>query len=144
MLRTRITTHCLSVHVTLILLYSTVYIVSIHTKDKPHRIGQLSQNYSYKRQILQYHTYESEQMTRALSEALENPDHPPSLIRVFSVRTRKPDYPQGAQRRLWSAWASTRADLSLRWARKSFCCFHRALVQTIILKATFDKENVQS
>ena len=32
-------------------------------------------------------------------------------------------YPLSAQRRLWSDWADAQADLSLRWAHRSFCWF---------------------
>ena len=51
---------------------------------------------------------------------------PPSLIRVFAVRMKKawvPSCPLSAQRRLWSDWADTQADLSLRWAHAHFVCF---------------------
>ena len=36
-----------------------------------------------------------------------------------------------AQRRLWSAWVNTQADLSLRWAHMPFYWFCHALAQTI-------------
>ena len=52
--------------------------------------------------------------------------HPPSLIRVFTVRMKKPwvfSYPLSAQQRLWSDWADTQADLSLRWAHTHFVGF---------------------
>ena len=51
---------------------------------------------------------------------------PPSLIRVFAVRTKKAwvlNYPLSAQRRLWSDWANAQADLSLRWAHMPFYWF---------------------
>ena len=50
----------------------------------------------------------------------------PSLIRVFAVRMKKPvvlSYPQRAKRSLWSDWADAQADLSLRWAYRSFFWF---------------------
>ena len=53
-------------------------------------------------------------------------DIPPSLIRVFAVRMKKPwafSYPLSAQRRLWSDWADAQADLSLRWAHIHFVGF---------------------
>ena len=53
------------------------------------------------------------------------PGHPPSLIRVFTVRMKKAwvlSYPLSGQRRLWSDWADAQADLSLRWAQ-SLCWF---------------------
>ena len=43
-------------------------------------------------------------MTCASSEDSDRPGHPPSLIRVFAVRLKKPkvlSYPLSAQRRLW-------------------------------------------
>ena len=52
--------------------------------------------------------------------------HPPSLIRVFTVRMKKTwvlSYPLSAQRRLWSDWAGAQADLSLRWAHSHFVGF---------------------
>ena len=51
----------------------------------------------------------------------------PSLIRVFAVHMMKEarviSYPLSAQGRLWSDLANARADLSLRWAHRSFCWF---------------------
>ena len=60
----------------------------------------------------------------APSEDSDQPGHPPSLIRVSAVRLKQNwvlSYPLSAQRRLWSDWADAQADLSLRWAQKSFC-----------------------
>ena len=60
------------------------------------------------------------------SEDSDQPGHPPSLIRVFAVRSVGS---QGSkvfscgQRRLWSDWADAQADLSLCWAHRSFCWF---------------------
>ena len=54
----------------------------------------------------------------AFSEDTDQPGHPPSLISVFAVSMKKAcalSYQMNAQRRLWSAWASAQADLSLRW-----------------------------
>ena len=65
-------------------------------------------------------------MTCAPSEDSDQPHHPPSLIRVFAVRMKKAwvvSYLLSAQRRLWSDWANAQADLSLRWAHRSFCWF---------------------
>ena len=54
--------------------------------------------------------------------------HPPSLIRVVAVRMKKSwvlSYPLSTQRRLWSNWADTQADLSPRWVHWTFCwCCH--------------------
>ena len=47
------------------------------------------------------------------SEDLDQPGHPPSLVRVFAVRMEKPwvlIYPLSAQRRLWSAWADAKTE----------------------------------
>ena len=52
--------------------------------------------------------------------------HPPSLIRVFSVRMKKAwvlSYPLSAQQRLWSDWADAQTDLSVRWAHNHFTGF---------------------
>ena len=62
-------------------------------------------------------------MICAPSEDSDQPGHPPSLIRVSAVRLKQNwvlSYPLSAQRRLWSDWADAQADLSLRWAQKSF------------------------
>ena len=56
----------------------------------------------------------------------DQPGHPPSLIRVFAVRSMGS---QGSklsscgQRRLWSDWADAQADLSLRWAHNHIVGF---------------------
>ena len=55
----------------------------------------------------------------APSEDSDQPGHPPSLIRVFAVRMKKPlvlSYPLSAQQLLRSDWADAQADLSLCWA----------------------------
>ena len=53
-------------------------------------------------------TWQNQQNECASSEDSDQPGHPPSLIRVFAVRMKKPwglSYPLSAQRRLWSDWA---------------------------------------
>ena len=62
----------------------------------------------------------------APSKDSDQPGHPPSLIRVSTVRLKQNwvlSYTLSAQRRLWSDWVGALADLSLRWAQKSFCWF---------------------
>ena len=68
------------------------------------------------------------------SKDSDQPGHPPSLIRVFPVRSMGSQGPKlcsCGQRRLWSDWANAQADLSLRWAhhhivgfvmRRLTCC----------------------
>ena len=71
-------------------------------------------------------TWQNQQTECAYSKDSDQPGHPPSLIRVFAVRMKKPwvlSYPLSAQRRLWSDWADAQADLSLRWARTHFVSF---------------------
>ena len=62
-------------------------------------------------------------MTCAPSEDSDQPGHPPSLIRVFSVCSMDSQGSKASssgQRRLWSDWADAQADLSLRWVHMSF------------------------
>ena len=62
----------------------------------------------------------------APSEVSDQLGHPPSLIRVFAVRMKKPwvlSYHLSAQRRLGSDWADAQADLSFRWAYGQFVGF---------------------
>ena len=64
-------------------------------------------------------------MACAPSKDSNQPGHPPSLIRILTVRMKKAwvlSYPLSAQWRLWSDWADAQADLSLRWVQ-SFCWF---------------------
>ena len=71
-------------------------------------------------------TWQNQQSECAPSEDSDQPGHPPSLIRVFTVRTKKAwvlSYPLSAQRRLWSDWADAQADLSLRWAHSHIVGF---------------------
>ena len=71
-------------------------------------------------------TWQNQQSEFAPSEDSDQPWHPPSLIRVFAVRMKKPwvlSYPLSTQRRLWSDWADALADLSLRWAHTRFVGF---------------------
>ena len=47
--------------------------------------------------------------------------------------------PNFLQRRLWSDWADAQAELSLRWAYRSLCCFCRAAAKfmTVALPGLF-------
>ena len=72
----------------------------------------------------------TKQMTCAPSEDSDQPGHPPSLIRVFIVRSMGNSGPKLSpcgQRRLWLDWADALADLSLRWVHMPFCRFCHAL-----------------
>ena len=65
-------------------------------------------------------------MAFAPSEDSDQPEHPPSLIRVFAIHMKKAwvlSYPLSAQQRLWSDWTDAQADLSLRWAHSHFVGF---------------------
>ena len=71
-------------------------------------------------------SWQNQQSECAPSEDSDQPEHPPSLIRVFAVRMKKArilSYPLSAQRRLWSDWADAQADLSLHWAHMPFLWF---------------------
>ena len=62
----------------------------------------------------------------ASSEDSDQPGHPPSLIRVFSVCVKKAwvlSYSLSTQWRLWSDWADVQTDLSLCWAHSHFIGF---------------------
>ena len=72
------------------------------------------------------HRDKTSKMACAPSEDSDQAGHPPSLIRVFAVRMKKPcvfSYPLSAQRRLWSDWTDVQADLSFRWAHSHFAGF---------------------
>ena len=63
--------------------------------------------------------WQNQQNESAPSKDSDQPGHPPSLIRVFAVRMKKPwvlSYPLSAQQRHWSDLADAQADLSLCWA----------------------------
>ena len=71
------------------------------------------------------------------SEDSDQSGHPPSLVRVFVVRTKKAQvlsYLLSAQRRLWSDWADAQADLSLCWAHSHFAgIVMRRLIYVFVL-----------
>ena len=74
-------------------------------------------------------------MTCAPSEDSDLPEHPPSLIRAFTARMKKPrvlSYPFSAQRWLWSDWADAQADLSLHWTHRSICWFCHAAAHIFV------------
>ena len=65
-------------------------------------------------------------MASAPSETSDQPGHPPSLIRGFTVCMKKPwvlSYWFSTQQRLWSDWADAQSDQSLRWAHSHFVGF---------------------
>ena len=62
----------------------------------------------------------------APNEDSDQPVHPPSLIRAFTVRSMGSlgsNLSSCGQRRLWSDWADAQADLILRWALIHFVGF---------------------
>ena len=77
---------------------------------------------------------QNNKMACAPSENSDQPERPPSLIRVFTVHMRKAwvlSYPLSAQGWLWSDWADAQGDLSLRWAHGYFVGFvMRRLIYT--------------
>ena len=73
--------------------------------------------------LLMNHDMTNQENGCASSEDSDQPGHPPTLIRVFAVRMKKPwilSYPFSIQRRIWSVWADAKADLSLRRAHTHF------------------------
>ena len=79
-------------------------------------------------------TWQDQLCECAPSEDSDQPGHPPSLIRVFTVRMKKPwvfSYPLSAQWRLWLDWADAQADLSLLGIH-SFCWFCHVVAQISI------------
>ena len=79
-------------------------------------------------------TWQNQQNECAPSEDLDQPGHPPSLIRVFAVRMKKAwvlTYPLSAQRSLWSDWADAQADPSLRWALSHFVGFVMSMLKFV-------------
>ena len=72
-------------------------------------------------------------MACAPCEDSDQPGHPPSLIRVFAMRSvvaKGPMLSSCGQRRFWSDWADAQAGLSLRWAHMTFCRFCHALAHS--------------
>ena len=70
--------------------------------------------------------WENQQSDCAPSEDSDQPGHPPSLIRVFAVRSMGnygPTLFSCGQRIFRSDWADAQADLSLRWAHSHFVGF---------------------
>ena len=68
-------------------------------------------------------SWQNQQNDCAPSEDSDQPGHPPSLMRVFAVRSigsKGPKCSSCGQRRLWSDGADAQADLSLRWAHSHF------------------------
>ena len=64
-----------------------------------------------------------------------------SLIRVFAVRMKKYwvlSFLLRALRRLWPGWTDAQADLSLRWAHRSFCWFCHGTTQILLLDGQTD------
>ena len=86
-------------------------------------------------------TWQNQQNGCASSEDSDHPGHPPSLIRVFAVRMKKPwvlSYPLSALRRLWSDWADAQSDLSLHWAHTYFVVLScRGSVSVLQWKSSF-------
>ena len=71
-------------------------------------------------------SWQNQQNLCAPSEDSDQRGYPPSMIRVFAVRTKKAmvlSYPLSAQWRLWSDRADAQVNLSLRWAHSHFVVF---------------------
>ena len=72
------------------------------------------------------------QRSRSDQPGHPQPGYPPSLINLrcaLSGYSWGPNVSSCGQRRLWSDWADTYADLSLRWAQRSFCWFCHEVAQ---------------
>ena len=72
-------------------------------------------------------SWQNQQSDCAPSEDSDQPGHPPSLIRIFAVRTKKAwvlSYPLSAQRRLWSDWAEARLGGCTGWSESSLAHSH--------------------
>ena len=94
-------------------------------------------------------TWRNQQSECAPSEDSDQPGHPPSLIRVFAVRMKKPwvlSLPLSAQRRLWSGWSeSSLGAHSLCWfcheaAHMLYSCvivLHICVIVMIVLYSVF-------
>ena len=81
-------------------------------------------------------SWQNQQSDCAPSEDSDQPEHPPSLIRVFAVRMKKAwvlSYSFSAQRRLWSAWADAQTDLSLRSTHSHFVDFVMSRLKSFII-----------
>ena len=73
----------------------------------------------------------------APSEDSDQPGHPLSLIRVFtlhSMGSKGPKLSSCRQRRLWSDWVDAQADLSLRWAQTHFVGFVMSRLTCLLAK----------
>ena len=80
-------------------------------------------------------SWDSQQNDSAPSEDSDQPGHPPSLTRVFAVRSMGSyghKLSSCGQRKLWSDWADAQADLSLRWAHMPFCWFCHEAAHIVI------------
>ena len=90
---------------------------------QPHSIEKFSLKTTF---IKWAASWQNQQSECAPSEDSDQPGHLPSLIRVFTVRMKKPwvlSYPLSAQQRLWSDWEDAQADLSLCWAHSHIVGF---------------------
>ena len=87
-------------------------------------------------------SWQNQQSDCAPSEDSDQPEHLPSLVRVFSVCMKKAwvlSYPLCAQRRLWSDWVDAHADLSLHWAHSHFVGF---VMRWLIYKTPIEKHKI--
>ena len=107
---------------------------SLHLPRAPQRsqgLGWLGLNSS--RMIVKLGSWVAKPKTK---EPPHDKMYPPSLIRVFAVSMKKAwvlSYPLNTQRRLWSDWVDTQADLSLRWAHNHFVGFVMSGLRSFIV-----------
>ena len=79
------------------------------------------------------------EMACAPNKDSDQPGHPPSLIRVFTVHMTTPwvlSYPLSAQRRLWLDWADAQADLSLCHVHMPFHWFCHETAQICLVDSS--------
>ena len=85
-------------------------------------------------------TWQNQQNEYAPSEDSDQSRHPPSLIRVFAVRSvgsLGPNAFSCGQRRLWSDWADAQVDPSLCWAPSHFVGFDMSRLNLLSTPADF-------
>ena len=106
--------------------YHYCVFISCHCTLAERTIRCSRNNLSVLRNKIWATSWQNQQSECAPSLDSDQPGHPPSLIRVFAVRSvgsLGSKLFSCGQRRLWSDWADAQADLSLRWAHNHIVGF---------------------
>ena len=86
----------------------SMFFVRWFSPVPPSKLAYLNNSEKLRKNMIWATTWQNQQNGCVPSEDTDQPGHPPSLVRVFTVHMKEASilsYPSSAEQRLWSDWA---------------------------------------